>query len=164
MKFVRNQTDLARVLKVEPLTLLRWMATPGSPKPRSDGRHPVLEWKAWAKDHGEAASKVPCVREFSHRFKQLQCEIIDFKLSTLKRDYTRASDVIEISNRLIAHLGGVIRRIHELAPQLEGLSIGEIEKVLRSTEDELMGSIHMAPEAVAAPEGQKESKKSPLAS
>lgn len=147
--FVTTKSDLARSLGISRPTLDKWMRAKGAPEHAPDGRHSVLDWKRWMKETGRSPGSAVGEDEGDEvarltakgimlRNRRLEIDIAEREGQLVDRnevvqDLTQAA--IEIRRELY-------RMASEVAPQVAGLPVAEIQIRLREKVDEALQHLH----------------------
>jgi hypothetical protein len=147
LAYAGNQVELAEQLGVDRRTIARWMKIKGRPQPRSNGRHSVLDWRTWAEKTGRKL--VEDDDQDSERgrleLRRLRtiCERLELDFEVAKGNYIANEEVEIMVRRMVS-----VARKHlslmpsQLAPQLAGLTIAEIEERVKVAIDEVLQQLH----------------------
>lgn len=146
--WAKSQIQLAECIGVDRRSIINWSKDPNCPGCTADGRYNVEAWRKWSELNKRLPTRT--ATEWNAKKKEKECELLEFKIRILSRDYIPAKRVEAIGSRLGADLKAVITTLHLMAPSLAGLSVGDIEKALRDKEDDFMRQVHELPEKVEA--------------
>ena len=147
--WVTTKAELAKSLGISRPTLDKWMQATGAPEHAADGRHSVLEWKRWMREtgrsfgdseEGEQGSEVErlTAKGLALRNRKIEIEIAQREGELIERDVV----VQDITQAAIAVRRELYRMASEVAPQLAGRPVAEIQLRLREKVDEALHHIH----------------------
>jgi hypothetical protein len=146
-KFAKTKKELADILKKSRKTITRYSAREDAPKPRSDGRLSVEEWRRFLAAHG-ALDESEDLDHGALKARQilLQNSLLEHKLSVARGEFVAVVDV----ERDTASLIGVAKAVllagpSSLAPQVVGVSVPEAEALLRQWLHEALSKLCLNP-------------------
>lgn len=145
-EWAMSQVELANILGVERKTIQRWLKIIGCPKPRSDGRFNVTEFREWAAKTGrKTTDELPDDEKNRLEVRRLRtiCERLDLELEIQRGSYTDNEDVKKQIYRMIGAARKVLGSLPaRLAPVLVGATIPDAEARLREAVDDVMKQLH----------------------
>ena len=133
--YVTSYTELGKFLGVSRQALNRWTKLDGAPKPRSDGRHSIGEWREFMKSN-DLSGKSHDLNDLKARDLLAKIEEREFKNAVKRGEYVGVGEVreawISLTSKALQQLEKAL--LDELPPILAGLSPIEIRK---KNEDQL---------------------------
>lgn len=148
----KNQTELAKILKLERKTIARWKReNPETfPKAMASGAWKVPEVVKWMRDEGKRAGEIPgededenSIHGLKMRQLRLMCEKLEHELAVKRGDYTSNKEVKQWVAEMVIETKTILLRIpSKLAPILAGLTPAEIEERLKEGIDEALAQLH----------------------
>lgn len=131
-KFAKNQTHLSVILEVSRKTIQRYAKHSNAPKPKSNGRLDVEEWREFLAASGVLEDDDLDLVELKKRKLTLENEKLEFNLQVSKEQFVPSIEVEKDVASLVATAKAVLLSgPSSLAPQVVGLSIPEAEALLR---------------------------------
>ena len=142
-RFAKNQTELAKVFKIDRKTIQRWRKEPGFPKPISNGKWDVHATRTWIKaNQRQDAEEIDDLHDLKIRQLKLICEKLEHEISVKRGDYTLNSDVERWVATMIQEAKTVLLGIPSaVAPIVAGLDPAEAELRLRESIDEALAHL-----------------------
>lgn len=139
-KFAKNQTELAKIFKVDRKTIQRWRKEEDFPKPSSSGKWDVQATRSWIKkNQRHDAEEIEDLHDLKVRQLKLICEKLEHEISVKRGDYTLNDDVKRWVASMIQESKTVLLSIpSSLAPIVAGLEPAEAEIRLREAIDEAL--------------------------
>ena len=145
-RFVKNQTELAKVFKVDRKTIQRWRKEAGFPAPISNGKWDVHATVNWVRANGKSdtiGDALPDLHALKIKQLQLICERLEFELSIKKEEYTLNEDVKQWVGDMVINAKTTLLAIpSKLAPQVVGLDPAEAELRMRLAIDDALTHLH----------------------
>jgi DNA-binding XRE family transcriptional regulator len=145
-RFAKNQTELAKIFKVDRKTIQRWRKEAAFPPPLSNGKWDVHATLAWVKTTGKSASvgdSLPDLHALKIKQLQLICERLEFELFVKKDEYTLNSEVTRWVGDMVMNAKTTLLAIpSKLAPQVVGLEPADAEIRLRDAIDDALSHLH----------------------
>lgn len=151
-KFVRNQTELAKLLGLSRRTVQNYAKLTGSPATRADGRIKVADWRRFLAQHDAEVDpralngrKCAGVESLSLRETKILAEI---KLLQQKHDerakiLVNAADVErDVAAMIMQAKTVLLSGPSSLAPQVVGVSVQEAETLLREWLHSALSRLH----------------------
>ncbi len=150
---VRTYVQLGHALGVTRRCLQNWRNRfDDTPNPRSDGRHDVAAWREWMQRHGiDAAAAVEEAGDsgdliaLKSRLLLAQIGRMEFQLGILQRHYVPREDVVRAGAALAAAVRKVVGQLHLAAPDFPGLTVEEVDALLKRKEDDILQQLHQIP-------------------
>jgi DNA-binding XRE family transcriptional regulator len=143
--WAKTTTELAQVLGVTRQSLNRWRKLEGAPKPRSNGLHPVVEWRQFMKARGLEGT-APSADMDALKARKLLAEIEDRELRTAVRkgEYVAIDQVRVEWTTQVGKAVALLRSKfeNELPPVLVGLDAVAIQEECRRAIDEVCASLN----------------------
>ena len=151
--YAKTWVQLANILGVTRRCLQNWRNRfDDTPQPKSDGRHDVAAWQAWMRKHGidavaavEEAGDEQDLMALKARLLMAQIARLEYQLGVLQRHYVPREDVTRAGAALASAIRKVIVQLHLSAPDFLGLTVEEIDALLKRKEDEILGQLHQLP-------------------
>lgn len=131
-KFVKNQSELAVVIGCTRMTISRYARLKGAPRPRSNGRLCVADWRRFLSNQGFSEPGKGDALSLKEQQILLQNKLLQQKFDTNARLLVSADQVEQDTANLIATAKSVlISGPASLAPQVVGVSVQEAEVLLK---------------------------------
>jgi phage terminase Nu1 subunit (DNA packaging protein) len=139
-KFAKNQTELAKIFKVDRKTIQRWRKEEGFPKPSSSGKWDVQATRSWIKaNQRHDAEEIEDLHDLKVRQLKLICEKLEHEIMVKRGDYTPNDDVKRWVASMIQETKTVLLAIpSSMAPIVAGLEPADAEIRLRESIDEAL--------------------------
>jgi hypothetical protein len=145
-RFAKNQTELAKIFKVDRKTIQRWRKESAFPSPLSNGKWDVHATLAWVKTTGKSSTvgdSLPDLHALKIKQLQLICERLEFELFVKKDEYTLNSEVTRWVGDMVMNAKTTLLSIpSKLAPQVVGLEPADAEIRLRDAIDDALSHLH----------------------
>lgn len=145
-RFAKNQTELAKIFKVDRKTIQRWRKEAGFPPPISNGKWDVHATVNWIRANGKSdtiGDSLPDLHALKVKQLQLICERLEFELSIKKEEYTLNEDVKQWVGDMVINAKTTLLSIpSKLAPQVVGLTPADAELRLRDAIDDALTHLH----------------------
>lgn len=141
--FVTSYIELGKILGVTRQTLNRWTKIEGAPRPRSDGRHSVSEWRNFMKSN-DLSGKSHDIDSLKARDLLAKCEEREFKNAIKRGEYVSVEEVRLAWSSLTAKALQQLEKalLDELPPILAGLDPIEIRQRNEHQLNEVRRLIH----------------------
>jgi hypothetical protein len=141
--FVTSYTELARFLGVSRQSLNRWTKLDGAPKPRSDGRHVIADWKTFMKSN-DLSGKSHDLNDLKARDLLAKIEEREFKNAVKRGEYVSVEEVrLSWSSNTAKALQMLEKALcDELPPILAGLEPIEIRQKNEQQLNEVRRLLH----------------------
>lgn len=119
--FVASYIELGKIIGVTRQTLSRWSKIPEAPKPKSDGRHSVLEWRNFMKTN-DLFGKSHDFESLRSRDLLAKIEEREFKNSIKRGEYVSVEEVRLAWSSLTAKAMQLLEKalLDEMPPLLAG--------------------------------------------
>jgi phage terminase Nu1 subunit (DNA packaging protein) len=143
-RYVKNQTELASIFKVDRKTVQRWRKEPGFPKPISNGKWDVHATRVWVKANQRSdPEEEEDLHDLKIRQLKLICEKLEHELQVKRGDYTLNSEVKRQVSAMVHESKTVLLSIPaKIAPIVAGLEPAECEIRVREAIDEAL--VHLS--------------------
>jgi hypothetical protein len=139
--FAKSYVELAEILGVARKTIERKAKLKSAPRPRSDGRHSVNDWRVFLDDNSRDAGLDGT--QLKARQILLQNEKLEYQIAILKAQYVPVADIEKWGAQLGKEIRNAVATIHTIAPSIVGHTIAEAEMRLRQLEDEILRTLNM---------------------
>ena len=143
-RFAKNQTELAKIFKIDRKTIQRWRKEPGFPKPISNGKWDVHATRAWVKaNHRTDPEEIEDLHDLKIRQLKLICEKLEHEIQVKRGDYTLNEEVKRQVAGMIQESKTVLLSIpSKVAPLVAGLEPADAELLLRESIDDAL--VHLS--------------------
>lgn len=141
--YAKNQTELAKLFKVDRKTIQRWRKEPGFPEPLSNGKWDVFATRTWIKANQRSdPDETEDLHDLKVRQLKLICEKLEHEISVKRGDYTLNDEVKRWVATMIQESKTVLLGIPaKAAPQVIGMEPAEAEAFLKDAINEALGHL-----------------------
>ncbi|NDD52882.1 hypothetical protein EBZ39_03210 [bacterium] len=145
--YAGSYVELADALGVSRRTIQEWRKRPHAPTPASDGRHDVMAWRVYMRQHGLAQHTEPTtLDEDQLKTRKLLAEVEEreLKVAIKKEQYVPVDVVATEWTTRVGRAVSLLRNKFEseLPPILSGLNAAAIQSECRKAIDEVLTVLH----------------------